>query len=81
MTQSRRRSLASSAALIQPVTVFCYPNSMSFHVIGKSKQTQASINMQAGLFSQYRLLLNEGQAGEDGKTEDWHSEGEVSLLH
>ena len=82
MTQSRRRSAVSNGtvASIQPVTVFCYPSSMTFHVIGKSKQIQASVNMQAGLFSQYNVLQHQATNGdEEEKTEDYHSEGEVRV--
>ena len=80
MTQKSRRGASSSSASrsIQPVTVFCYPNSMTFHVIGKSKQIQASVNMQAGLFSQYNIMQHPPQGEEDEKNGDWHSEGEVS---
>ena len=78
MTQSRRSSVtANRAASIQPVTVFCYPKNMTFHVIGKSKQIQASVSMQAGLFSQYKILQSSSEDNEEEKTEDWHSEGEV----
>ena len=82
LTQNRRRTTAPSS--IQPVTVFCYPKNVTFHVVGKSKQIQASVSMQAGLFSQYKVLQNAGANGdEESKTDDWHSEGEVSfrLVH
>ena len=75
LTQSRSAAKNS----IQPVTVFCYPKNMTFHVIGKSKQIQASVSMQAGLFSQYKVLQSAPQEGDqEEKTDDWHSEGEVS---
>lgn len=80
MTQSRRRASTTSSAAIQPVTVFCYPGRMTFYVMGKSKQAQASITVQAGLFSKYNLFQQHDSRGEgDEKTNDWHSEGEVRI--
>jgi len=82
MTQKSHREASSGAGRsIQPVTVFVYPSSMTFHVLGKSKQIQASVNMQAGLFSQYNIIHRSSARGgisEDAKMEEWHSEGEVS---
>lgn len=83
-TQSRRPPATTGSNSIQPVTVFCYPGSLTFHVMGKSKQVQASVSMQAGLFSQYNLCVpphnEQSQEGDEEKSQqDWHSEGEVSL--
>ena len=84
MTQKSHREASSSSNAgrsMQPVTVFVYPSSMTFHVVGKSKQIQASVNMRAGLFSQYNILHRSSSRGgnEDAKIEEWHSEGEVSV--
>eukprot|EP00977_Amphora_coffeiformis_P012213 scaffold3023_cov175-Amphora_coffeaeformis.AAC.4 len=81
MTQkSHRESSSCAGRSIQPATVFVYPSSMTFHIIGKSKQIQASVNMQAGLFSQYNILQHPPQGGnQDEKTEAWHSEGEFCV--
>ena len=43
-------------SLIQPVTVFCCPSSVTFHVYGTACQSQASVDMQATLFSDYKLF-------------------------
>ena len=77
MTQSSSRRQQNASSTMQPVTVFCYPNSLSFHVLGKSKQIQASVNLQASLFSEYNLAQ---QDSNEKKTEDWHSEGEVGFM-
>jgi hypothetical protein len=54
-TQPRRRQ----RSMIQPVTVYATPQGMTFHVYGSSKQSQASIDMPASLFSEYKC--NEGE--------------------
>jgi hypothetical protein len=73
LTQSRRRS---TAAAIQPVTVFCSPTNLTFHVYGKSKQTQASVDMQSGLFSEFRIA----QSAEEGQDqEEWQAGGEFCV--
>jgi hypothetical protein len=53
--QPRRRQRST----IQPVTVYATPQGMTFHVYGSSKQSQASIDMPASLFSEYEC--NEGE--------------------
>jgi hypothetical protein len=71
----RRRSTASASAL-QPVTVFCSPTNLTFHVYGKSKQTQASVDMQSGLFSEFRIA----QSPEEGQDqEEWQAGGEFCV--
>ena len=54
-SQPRRRHRST----IQPVTVYATPQGMTFHVYGSSKQSQASIDMPASLFSEYEC--NEGE--------------------
>ena len=54
-SQPRRRQRST----IQPVTVYATPQGMTFHVYGSSKQSQASIDMPASLFSEYEC--NEGE--------------------
>jgi hypothetical protein len=53
--QPRRRQRST----IQPVTVYATTQGMTFHVYGSSKQSQASIDMPASLFSEYEC--NEGE--------------------
>jgi hypothetical protein len=72
LTQSHRRSRGSSTNTMQPVTVFCSPSSLTFHVSGSSKQIQASVDIQAGLFSEYRVVTPPGAS-----TEAWQAGGEV----
>jgi hypothetical protein len=71
----------SSTHAINPVSIFCSPTSITFHVYGKAKQTQASVDMQAAsLFSEYRTIEPppRDEAGqEDGPPEDWKAGGEV----
>jgi hypothetical protein len=76
LTQTRRKSSSSSSA-IQPVTVFCSPTSLTFHVHGKGKQTQASVDMQASLFSQYHVAQPE-ETGEE-TPQDWQAGGEFCV--
>jgi hypothetical protein len=80
----RRRSTAASASAIQPVTVFCSPTNLTFHVYGKSKQTQASVDMQSGLFSEFRIIAH--QSPEEGQDQDqnqnqeeWQAGGEFCV--
>lgn len=40
---------------LQPVTVFVSPSSITFHVYGTARQSQASVDLQAGLFSHYQV--------------------------
>lgn len=82
--QSRRRSAASS---LQPVTVFCSPTSLTFHVYGKSKQMQASVDMQSSLFSDYSVsstapaTTTTTTAGDHDRQpkEDWQAGGEFCV--
>ena len=43
---------------LQPVTVFVTPSSITFHVYGTARQSQASVDLQAGLFSHYQVNLH-----------------------
>jgi hypothetical protein len=74
LTQSHRRSRGSSTNTMQPVTVFCSPSSLTFHVSGSSKQIQASVDIQAGLFSEYRVVTPPGAS-----TEAWQAGGEFCV--
>ena len=65
---SQRRAPSSS---LQPITVFVSPGSLTFHATGKAKQMQASIEMQAGLFSEYQVL--------DSGNENWEAGGEFCV--
>lgn len=77
LTQSTTSNRRQQKAGIQPVAVFCYSNNLTFHVMGKSKQIQASVNLPASMFSEYNLLHHQQQESNNEKTDDWHSEGEV----
>jgi hypothetical protein len=78
LTQSTASNRRQQKAGIQPVTVFCYHNSLTFHVMGKSKQVQASVNLQASsMFSEYNILQKQQQHQNEEKADEWHSEGEV----
>jgi hypothetical protein len=75
---------------INPVSVFCSPTSITFHVYGKAKQTQASVDMQASsLFSDYRTIEpprdnNDEMGGQDdgaaNEDNNWKAGGEVRTL-
>ena len=71
------RSNRSKMASIQPVTVFCSPNTLTFHAHGNmsSKHLQASVDMPAGLFSQFRVAQPEGK----DDVQDWQAGGEFCI--
>jgi Repair protein Rad1/Rec1/Rad17 len=49
-------SSSSTSNMIQPVTVFVSPTSITFHAYGSStRQSQASVDLQSGLFSHYEV--------------------------
>lgn len=77
-TQSRRRSASMS---LQPVTVFCSPTNLTFHVYGKSKQMQASVDIQSSLFSDYSLSSMAKTADDDDEhpKEEWQAGGEFCV--
>ena len=50
-------SLDASQAL-QPVTVFCSPTSLTFHVHGKAKNLQSSVDIPADVFMDYQVKEN-----------------------
>ena len=51
---------------LQPVTVFVSPSSITFHVYGTARQSQASVDLQAGLFSHYQVnRASNGNANEN----------------
>jgi Repair protein Rad1/Rec1/Rad17 len=58
---------------IQPVTVFCTPSGFTFHVCGPAKQSEASIELQKNMFSQYQVH----QQSPD--QEDWQAGGEFCV--
>lgn len=65
---SSRRSSA-----IQPVTVFVSRKSISFHVHGKAKQIQSSVDIQPSFFSDYHL----GSHGNDTEINNNNSNTDV----
>lgn len=68
-------SITKSRKAVQPVTVFCSPSNLTFHVQGATKQLQASIDMQSTMFSEYRVQADR----RDDETEDWQAGGEFSV--
>jgi len=44
---------------VQHATVFCGPTAITFHVHGRSRQSQSSVDMQAGLFCDYYVMSEE----------------------
>jgi len=90
--QSGAMSSSSSPPALQPVTVFCSPSGLTFHAHGKAKQAQASVDLHAGMFAQYRVAEQvqvvggvNGGSGEGGGEEgeeskpDWHAGGEFCV--
>jgi hypothetical protein len=77
----KKSSSSSTTQAINPVSVFCSPTSITFHVYGQAKQTQASVDMQASsLFSEYRTIAAPHQVDDDGQVqpaEEWKAGGEV----
>lgn len=71
-TSNTRRSQKKQT--IQPVTVFCTPSGFTFHVFGPAKQSEASIELQKSMFSQYQVLQDDNP-----DQEDWRSGGEFCV--
>ena len=97
-SQSRRRrksslisgsSSSSTRASLQPVTVFCSPTGLTFHVYGKAKQMQASVDVPAALFTEYTVTSQQQQQQQhengdadddaDDDDDDWQAGGEFCL--
>lgn len=57
--------IIDSDARLQPVTVFCSPSALTFHILSSAKQTQASVDINVGLFTDYQLATGGGDGGED----------------
>jgi hypothetical protein len=53
-TSTSTASTSISKKLL-PVTVVCHPTSLTFHVQGAAKTSHASVDLQAGLFMEYRV--------------------------
>lgn len=73
---SHRRS---RAATIQPVTVYCSAESVTFQVYGMARQSQASVDLQAGLFSQYRVIQSSSSTNADIASKDEHQDDSSSI--
>ncbi|CAB9503692.1 expressed unknown protein [Seminavis robusta] len=77
-TQSTRRSFSSQSRRkrhkkIQPVTIMCSAEVFAFHVFGPAKQSEASIELQRAMFSQYQVRK------ENPEQEDWQAEGDFCI--
>jgi hypothetical protein len=70
-------------SIIQPVSVFCSPNSLTFHVYGVARQSQASVDLQSSLFSEYRVTQHyqsqQEAASTTSQTADWQAGGEFCV--
>ena len=82
-TATHREELTSrtrrKSALIHPVTVFCSPSSITFQVYGTARQSQASVEINSTLFSDYRLLSKPPPSNGDGQDDDWQAGGEFCV--
>lgn len=61
---------------LQPVTVVCSPTGLTFHAHGKSKQIQASIDLQSSWFTEYNILQENTTNSENS---DWQSKGQFCI--
>jgi hypothetical protein len=68
-------SSSSSLVTLQPVTIFCSPTTLTFHILNTSKQIQASVDISANLFSDYSVASttnnNNSNNNNDPNQEDW----------
>lgn len=67
---------------LQPVTVFCSPSCLTFHMYGTAKQCQASVDLQVSLFSHYQVAQAHPTNDEGGGgtvVEDWQAGGEFCV--
>jgi Repair protein Rad1/Rec1/Rad17 len=88
-TAAHREELTShtrrKSTLIHPVTVFCSPSSITFQVYGTARQSQASVEINSTLFSDYRLLSKpppsngNGNGNGNGQDDDWQAGGEFCV--
>jgi len=84
-TQSARHNKRSSSHALQPVTVFCSATSLNFHVYGKAKQMQASVDMPSSLFSDYDVCSTKPSGGNNAVEDDndeeeaWRAGGEFCV--
>ena len=73
-TSDRRMSQGTSSGAtrgskIQHATVFCTENGLTFQVFGVGRQSRATVDLQAGMFSEYyvaeqRIILDEDDDGD-----------------
>jgi hypothetical protein len=89
-TKTNNKSL-QQGNYFQPVTVYCSPSSLAFHVHGKS--TQASVDLHAGFFRDYHVLSNtnvttnsndndvsnNSNSNDNNNIQDWQAGGEFSV--
>jgi hypothetical protein len=77
---STTRSKSSSSSSLQPVTIFCSPSSLTFHVYGKAKQIQASVDIQTSLFTDYDILREKTNPEHtDDDDNNWQAGGEFCV--
>ena len=78
---TRRSSSQRKQKSIQPVTVFCTPSGFTFHVFGPAKQSEASVELQKSMFSQYQVLQDNTNNNDDDHQDDddWRSGGEFCV--
>ena len=65
----KKGSAASEKGRIQQATVYAHPGGLTFHVHGIARQSQASVDMQCGLFSEYNVSSEQiptGKVDDDG---------------
>ena len=59
------RTGGGASRKLQPLTVFCTPKGLTFHVYGSSKQSQASIDLPASFFSMFDVQQQHQQNSDD----------------
>ena len=75
ITSSSREESATGrrkSPVIQPVTVFCSPSSLTFHVYGTARQSQASVDIPATFFSEYHVATPHET---ETTTDEWQAGG------
>jgi Repair protein Rad1/Rec1/Rad17 len=79
VTEEKKARRKASSSTLQPVTVYVTAKSLSFHVYGKAKQIQSSVDMQASMFMDYHIASTKENDGDGATPEDWQAGGQFCV--
>jgi Repair protein Rad1/Rec1/Rad17 len=79
VTEENKARRKASSSTLQPVTVYVTAKSLSFHVYGKAKQIQSSVDMQASMFMDYHIASTKENDDDGATPEDWQAGGQFCV--